>query len=125
MDVLTRRKRSRATRRVDCPAGITTASRRRTVVRSQARRDEGKSKTRTRAREFSPRWWAWKEESGATILGQMRRIGDSGHWTRERFTIDEGLSPGVRTIFKKLYDDTDLPGRNDHNGVPLVSNSRE
>jgi valyl-tRNA synthetase len=54
--------------------------------------------------EFVKQVWQWKEESGGAILGQMRRLGDSVDWTRERFTMDEGLSRAVGTIFKQLYD---------------------
>ena len=49
--------------------------------------------------------WQWKAESGGAILGQMRRLGDSVDWSRERFTMDAGLSRAVRTIFKRLYDE--------------------
>jgi valyl-tRNA synthetase len=54
---------------------------------------------------FVERVWQWKAESGGKILGQMRRLGDSVDWTRERFTMDEGLSRAVQTIFKRLFDD--------------------
>ncbi len=54
---------------------------------------------------FVQKVWEWKAESGGTILGQMRRLGDSVDWSRERFTMDEGLSKAVQTIFKRLYDD--------------------
>jgi valyl-tRNA synthetase len=54
---------------------------------------------------FVERVWQWKAEFGGRILGQMRRLGDSVDWTRERFTMDEGLSRAVQTIFKKLFDD--------------------
>jgi valyl-tRNA synthetase len=54
--------------------------------------------------EFVKQVWDWKREYGGQILGQMRRLGDSVDWTRERFTMDEGLSRAVLTIFKKLYD---------------------
>jgi valyl-tRNA synthetase len=54
---------------------------------------------------FVEKVWQWKAESGGAILGQMRRLGDSVDWTRERFTMDEGLSRAVQTIFKRLYDD--------------------
>jgi valyl-tRNA synthetase len=54
---------------------------------------------------FVERVWQWKAESGGAILGQMRRLGDSVDWSRERFTMDEGLSRAVQTIFKRLYDD--------------------
>ena len=53
---------------------------------------------------FIERVWQWKAESGGIILGQMRRLGDSVDWTRERFTMDEGLSRAVVTSFKRLYD---------------------
>jgi valyl-tRNA synthetase len=54
--------------------------------------------------EFVRRVWKWKEESGGAILGQMKRLGDSVDWTRERFTMDQGLSDAVLTIFKQLFD---------------------
>jgi valyl-tRNA synthetase len=54
---------------------------------------------------FVERVWQWKAESGGSILGQMKRLGDSVDWSRERFTMDEGLSRAVLTIFKRLFDD--------------------
>ncbi|MEU4165055.1 valine--tRNA ligase [Actinoplanes sp. NPDC026670] len=54
---------------------------------------------------FVERVWEWKAESGGAILGQMKRLGDSVDWSRERFTMDEGLSRAVQTIFKRMYDD--------------------
>ncbi len=54
--------------------------------------------------EFVKRVWQWKAESGGAILGQMRRMGDSVDWSRERFTMDEGMSNSVLTLFKKMYD---------------------
>jgi len=54
--------------------------------------------------EFVKRVWTWKEESGGAILGQMKRLGDSVDWSRERFTMDQGLSDAVLTIFKQLFD---------------------
>jgi valyl-tRNA synthetase len=54
---------------------------------------------------FVERVWQWKEEYGGRILGQMRRLGDSVDWSRERFTMDAGLSRAVLTIFKRLYED--------------------
>jgi len=54
---------------------------------------------------FVERVWQWKAESGGKILGQMRRLGDSVDWSRERFTMDQGLSRAVLTIFKRLYDE--------------------
>lgn len=55
--------------------------------------------------EFIKRIWQWKEQSGGTITRQMRRLGDSVDWSRERFTMDEGLSKAVLEVFVRLYDD--------------------
>ncbi|MGD1901520.1 MAG: valine--tRNA ligase [Geitlerinemataceae cyanobacterium] len=55
--------------------------------------------------EFLDRTIAWKEESGGTIVNQLRRLGVSVDWSRERFTMDEGLSAAVLDAFVKLYDD--------------------
>ncbi|WP_283137902.1 valine--tRNA ligase [Rhizohabitans arisaemae] len=54
---------------------------------------------------FVERVWQWKEESGGRILSQMKKLGDGVDWSRERFTMDPGLSRAVQTIFKRLYDD--------------------
>ena len=53
--------------------------------------------------EFIERVWAWKAESGGTITRQLRRLGASLDWERERFTMDEGLSAAVRKVFVELY----------------------
>ena len=55
--------------------------------------------------EFLQHAWDWKNTYGGKILGQMRRLGDGVDWSRERFTMDDGLSAAVQTIFKMLYDD--------------------
>jgi len=54
---------------------------------------------------FIERVWKWKAESGGQIIGQLKRLGASCDWERERFTMDEGLSKAVRTVFVKLYND--------------------
>jgi valyl-tRNA synthetase len=54
---------------------------------------------------FIDKIWQWKEESGGTITRQMRRLGDSVDWERERFTMDEGLSNAVQEVFVRLYED--------------------
>ncbi|MDD5330530.1 MAG: valine--tRNA ligase [Sulfuricella sp.] len=54
--------------------------------------------------EFLKRVWEWKEESGSTITRQMRRLGASCDWSRERFTMDEGLSKAVAEVFVTLYE---------------------
>ncbi len=55
--------------------------------------------------KFLEKVWAWKEESGGTITRQIRRLGSSVDWSRERFTMDEGLSNAVREAFVRLHDD--------------------
>ena len=65
---------------------------------------EGNIDRRTMGREaFLKRVWDWKEESGGIITQQLRRLGASCDWTRERFTMDEGLSKAVRKVFVQLY----------------------
>ena len=53
--------------------------------------------------KFIERIWQWKEESGNTIIGQLKRLGCSCDWSRQRFTMDEGLSKAVRKVFVELY----------------------
>ncbi len=55
--------------------------------------------------KFVERIWEWKEHSGGTIQKQMRIVGDSVDWARERFTMDEGLSNAVKEVFVRLYDE--------------------
>jgi len=55
--------------------------------------------------EFLRRVWRWKEQHGSTIIRQLKALGCSCDWTRERFTMDEGLSRAVRLVFKALYDE--------------------
>jgi len=55
--------------------------------------------------KFIERVWDWKAESGGTITRQLRRLGASPDWSRERFTMDDGMSEAVREVFVKLYDD--------------------
>ncbi|GAB4303553.1 MAG: valine--tRNA ligase [Desulfuromonadia bacterium] len=55
--------------------------------------------------EFIRRVWQWKAESGGQIIGQLKRLGASCDWERERFTMDEGLSDAVREVFVRLYEE--------------------
>ncbi len=65
---------------------------------------ENKTDRRAMGREaFLKRVWQWKEESGGIITQQLRRLGASCDWSRERFTMDEGLSSAVRKVFVQLY----------------------
>ncbi|WBB95443.1 valine--tRNA ligase [Solwaraspora sp. WMMA2080] len=102
-DTLIRRKRMQGFEALWLPgmdhAGIATQN----VVERQLAA-EGLSRHDLGREQFIDRVWQWKAESGGTILGQMRRLGDSVDWDRERFTMDEGLSRAVQTIFKRLYD---------------------
>ena len=67
---------------------------------------ENKTDRRTMGREaFLKRVWEWKAESGGIISQQLRRLGASCDWSRERFTMDEGLSAAVRKVFVQLYKD--------------------
>src|SRR5258705_6265121 len=60
---------------------------------------------RTTGREaFLQKVWAWKAESGGTIINQLKRLGASCDWSRERFTMDEGLSKAVLKVFVDLYE---------------------
>ncbi len=102
-DILIRMKRMKGFEALWLPgmdhAGIATQN----VVEKQlaaqglSRHDLGREK-------FVEKVWNWKAESGGAILAQMKRLGDSVDWSRERFTMDETLSHSVLTIFKKLYD---------------------
>ena len=102
-DILIRMKRMKGFNALWLPgtdhAGIATQN----VVEKQLA-TEGLSRHDLGREEFIKRVWQWKAESSGAILEQMRRFGDSVDWTRERFTMDEGLSRAVLTIFKRLYD---------------------
>ncbi|RJF96441.1 valine--tRNA ligase, partial [Oleomonas cavernae] len=83
-------------------AGIATQM---VVERQLAQSGENRSRRDLGRAEFIKRVWAWKEVSGGTITGQLRRLGASCDWSRERFTMDEGLSAAVRKVFVTLYRD--------------------
>ncbi|MHC2996893.1 valine--tRNA ligase [Tepidiphilus sp. HLB4] len=72
------------------------------VVERQLER-EGLTRYDLGREKFLERVWQWKEYSGGTITRQMRRLGTSADWTRERFTMDEGMSRVVREVFVRLY----------------------
>lgn len=104
IDALTRRKRMQGYETLWQPgmdhAGIATQN---VVERELAK--EGLSRHDLGREAFVERVWKWKAESGGQIAGQMRRLGDGVDWSRDRFTMDEGLSRAVQTIFKRLFDD--------------------
>ncbi len=66
---------------------------------------EGKTREDLGREEYLKQAWAWKEESGTTIINQLKSLGVSADWARERFTMDEGLSGAVKTAFVKLYEE--------------------
>ena len=103
MDALSRRKRMQGYEVLWLPgmdhAGIATQ----TLVEKKLNA-EGTSRHEIGREAFIEKVWEWKANSGGTIGSQMRRIGDGVDWSRERFTLDEGLSRAVQTIFKELYD---------------------
>jgi valyl-tRNA synthetase len=74
-----------------------------TILENQLRQ-EGKSRFDLGREAFLERAWAWKEESQGTIKSQLRRLGLSLDWTRDRFTLDEGLSRAVTEAFVRLYE---------------------
>ncbi|MET0915694.1 MAG: valine--tRNA ligase, partial [Jiangellaceae bacterium] len=104
IDALVRRRRMQGYEALWLPgmdhAGIATQN---VVERELAK--QGLSRHDLGREAFVEKVWEWKAESGGQILGQMRRLGDGVAWSRERFTMDDGLSRAVQEIFKRLYDD--------------------
>lgn len=103
-DVLVRRRRMQGYDTLWLPgmdhAGIATQN---VVERELAQ--AGLSRHDLGREEFVDRVWRWKADSGGEILGQMRRLGLSIDWTRERFTLDDGLSRAVQFMFHRMYQD--------------------
>ena len=104
MDAIARRKRMQGFEVLWLPgmdhAGIATQSK----VEVSLRETEGRSRWDYERDEFVAKVWEWKHQYGGAIAEQMRAIGDSVDWSRERFTLDEGLSRAVQTIFKHMFD---------------------
>ena len=104
MDTLTRYHRMKGHNTLWQPgtdhAGIATQM----VVERQLNAD-GKTRHDLGRDKFIDRIWDWKEESGGNITRQLRRLGSSLDWSRERFTMDEGLSDAVQEVFVKLYEE--------------------
>jgi len=102
IDAMTRFHRMRGDRTLWQPgtdhAGIATQ-----IVVERQLEAKGESRAQLGREAFLERVWKWKEESGSTITGQMRRLGTSCDWDRERFTMDEGLSRAVTKVFVQLF----------------------
>jgi len=79
-------------------AGIATQN----VVEKQLL-EEGLDRHTVGREKFVERVWKWKEQSGGTIISQLKKLGASSDWSRERFTMDEGLSEAVKEVFVRLY----------------------
>ncbi|MFC4336067.1 valine--tRNA ligase [Salininema proteolyticum] len=105
IDAHVRRQRMRGREALWLPgtdhAGISTQN----VVERKIADEEGASRHDLGREAFIDRVWQWKDSYHDRISTQMKRLGDGVDWDRERFTLDEGLSRAVLTIFKKLYDD--------------------
>ena len=101
-DIMVRYKRMRGFEALWMPgtdhAGIATQN----VVERQLSK-EGKTRHDLSREEFLERLWAWKREYGDTIIHQLKKLGASCDWPRARFTMDEGYSQAVRSVFIRLY----------------------
>ena len=104
MDALVRRARMQGFETLWLP-GMDHASIAVHALVERALAEEGTNRRELGREAFVERVWRWKEQHGGAILAQMRRLGDSVDWSRERFTMDEGLCRAVQTMFKRLYDD--------------------
>ncbi len=104
-DILTRWRRMQGRDALWVPgtdhAGIATQH----VVQRQLWKEEGLDRRDLGRDKFLERVWAWKEQYGSRIIAQLKRLGCSCDWSRERFTMDEGLSRAVLTVFKRLFDE--------------------
>jgi valyl-tRNA synthetase len=105
MDALTRRARMQGRDVLWLPGMDHASIAVQNLVERHLAETEGKGRFDYTREQFVGKAWEWKERFGGQILGQMRRLGDGVDWSRERFTMDEGLSRAVQTIFKKLYDE--------------------
>ena len=103
-DILVRTKRMQGYNTLWVPgtdhAGIATQIK----VEERLRVDEGKTRYDLGREEFLRRVWAWKDSYEARITGQLKKLGASCDWTRQRFTMDDGCSRAVREVFVNLYD---------------------
>lgn len=104
MDALTRYKRMQGNNTLwqvgTDHAGIATQM----VVERQLAAQNGPSRKELGREKFIEKIWQWKEQSGGTITQQMRRLGNSVDWERERFTMDDGLCNAVQEVFVSLYE---------------------
>jgi valyl-tRNA synthetase len=104
MDALTRYKRMQGNNTLwqvgTDHAGIATQM----VVERQLAAQDGPTRQELGREKFTDKIWEWKKASGGTITSQMRRLGNSVDWERERFTMDDGLSDSVQEVFVQLFE---------------------
>jgi len=103
-DILTRWKRMQGYRSLWLP-GTDHASIATEVKVVDKMREEGVEKEDMTRNEFLEKAWEWKEEDGTRITNQLKKMGSSCDWSRERFTLDEGCSDAVEEVFIKLYEE--------------------
>ncbi|MFW5736186.1 MAG: valine--tRNA ligase, partial [Halanaerobium sp.] len=103
-DILTRWKRMQGYRSLWLP-GTDHASIATEVKVVDKMREEGVEKEDMTRNEFLEKAWEWKEEYGTRITNQLKKMGSSCDWSRERFTLDEGCSDAVEEVFIKLYEE--------------------
>ncbi|MFP4008494.1 MAG: valine--tRNA ligase, partial [Spirulinaceae cyanobacterium] len=103
MDVLVRYKRMRGYNTLCLPGTDHASIAVQTILEKQLKA-EGKTRDDIGREEFLKRAWQWKAESGGKIINQLKRLGLSADWSRERFTLDEGLSKAVIKAFVDLYE---------------------
>ena len=103
-DILIRTKRMQGYEALWMPgtdhAGIATQIK----VEENLRKEEGLTRYDLGREEFLKRVWAWKDKFGNRIISQLKKLGTSCDWDRERFTMDEGCSKAVREVFVNLYN---------------------
>lgn len=103
-DILIRTKRMQGYEALWMPgtdhAGIATQIK----VEENLRKEEGLTRYDLGREEFLKRVWAWKDKFGSRIISQLKKLGTSCDWDRERFTMDEGCSKAVREVFVNLYN---------------------
>ncbi|MBD0322297.1 MAG: class I tRNA ligase family protein, partial [Aldersonia sp.] len=104
MDALARHKRMQGFNVLWLPGTDHAAIATEKIVEAQLAAD-GITKDGIGREEFLTKVWQWKEQSGGSIFNQMRALGDSVDWSRDRFTMDDGLARAVQTVFKRMFDD--------------------
>jgi valyl-tRNA synthetase len=104
MDTIVRYRRMKGDNTL-CLPGTDHASIAVQTILERQLKEQGKTRDDVGREEFLARAWQWKEQSGGTIVNQLKRLGLSADWSRERFTLDATLTQAVRTAFVQLYEE--------------------